>query len=411
MKRAPVRLAALMFAAAGLALPFAAAQAADPATAASAAPESRTAPDFAARLAAIDSLRDALRRDTEVAGGNADEVLARVQAGTDEARALAAAGETDVARGLLDEAYKLLAGTIARTKRGVVPVHEPGSVDPQAATAKARTDFARELASSRALLDAYRRLDSDRANASNIERLGGELDGAEKMAQAGDLTGAGGRLHEAYAQIKTGVTKLGHLESASIPSGATSQPTPAELRLRGERKIVESRALLDAFKRLGTTPAARKLAADLETQLNQADARRADDPQVALDQAEDAYTRVKIGLQSLHAPAPAGDKARAKGRDQAAGTGDRAAPAGGSSAETTRATEFANRLQSVRLLRATLVRLSKERKVDNAPVLAKADRLTGEAQRLSRDSLPLALAAIDEAYAVVKQAVISTQAR
>ena len=157
--------------------------------------------------------------------------------------------------------------------------------------------------------------------------------------------------------------------------------------------------MLDALKRLGKTPATQQLAADIERQLGEADKRRSGEPQAALALAEEAYGQVKIGLQSLQQAPKAAGKAK-----PAAG----AAPSG---ADTARGTEFANRVESVRLLRGTLVRLSRERKVDNGAALARADRLTGEARRLARDSLPLALATIDEAYAVVKQAVIATQAR
>lgn len=359
--------------------------------------ENKALGDFKARLASVGTLSDALKRDAAQGGVSADEVLAKVAAQSQEAQALAEAGEMDVARSILDDAYKLLAGALAKTKRSgtAIPVHEPASADPQGALAKRQQEFTRELTSTRALLDAYRRLDSQGAKKSEIAAIEKSAGDAEAAVKTGDLTRGEQLLHEAYGKTKAGIAALDGDGTEYPPATKASGPTPAELRHQAEVRGKETRALVDALKRLGKDKASLRIVADADARLARAAQLQDSDPQAALAEANEAYTATKIGLQALQKPS-------------SLKSGSDAAPQNGPL--KARQTEFDNRLQNVRLLRGTLVRLSAERKANTKEQLARADRLTAEAQRLAKDSLPLALATIDEAYAVIKQAVIATQA-
>ena len=358
--------------------------------------------DFELRLTNVSTLAEALKRESAQDGSTPTETLARVEAQTQEARTLAEAGELDVARRVLDEAYKLLAAALAKTKRtNYTPAAAEAVTDARSVEQQRQQAFVRELASTRALLDAYRRLDGGGTHQTDVASLEKGIADAEQAIKEGDRQRGETVLHATYARTKAGIAALEAQSATAKPTSTDSAypatPTLAEQHHLAERRIQKTRALLDAFQRLGKDKESVKLASYIGGQLKRAAELNESDPQAALVRANEAYSATKIGLQALQKPS-------------AMKTGSAVASKSNAS-EKARQTEFDNRLKNVRLLRKTLVRLSTERKVNNQEVLARTDRLTAEAQRLAKDSLPLATATIDEAYAAVKQAVIATQAR
>jgi hypothetical protein len=347
----------------------------------SASADSKQKVDYENRLASVNTLIGALNSAPE-AGSEAKANVTKVNARKKEAEELAKLGEYDAAKEILDEGYRLLTQTLAKTKSGSGYTGQSsmgGMSASETGRDKATRDMAeRNIASAKTMLDAAKR---SGASAGDVARIGGTVGKADQRAAAGDYAAADQLAKESLGELRTLIVSLkgesgnsgGSVASSASSSGSTS---PAAV----DARIASGKALIDALKRQNAEKGGGKesVISDSEAKLRQAEAIRTADPAAALAMANEAYKAAQGAIQSLQSPSNL--KSGSAALQASAGTG----------ASDEQRAETDRLVKSSLLLRDSIERidaLSGEARTRQGSDPARALQAATEANQLAKDTL------------------------
>lgn len=345
------------------------------------------------RLSSVKSLSAALSRDPKSGSPEVKAVMAKVAARQKEAEELAAVGEYETARLILDEGYKLLSATLAGMKSGSGYSGPSGSAAAEASgSASRKPAFERSIASARSLFDAARRANSKAAELASIETGIGK---AEQAGNSGEYARGESLANEALNQLRPLLVSMKGAApgaAATAESAAGSQADQARRLATFDGRMSSAKAMLDAFKRQNQDKPAGKdgAIADIEIRLRQAETLRDVDLGAAQGLLDDAYSSTRQGLQSVQTASTM--------KTGSAALEVNAAPG---STNATRA-EIERALKSSALLREAVIRMSKEKAVDSSATLSRIDALSAEARNRQAADPARALQAANEANQMAK---------
>lgn len=382
------------------------------------------------QLDSVKTLTAALQRDNDAGSAEVRDALKTVGARQKEAEELAAVGEYEVAKSILDEGYKKLTATLARVKANEGYKNQPGAMagmtgaDGKLLSAeKMKADFEREYASAAAMLDAAKRTDAAKGgkHGKDIAALEALLLKARNSAAAGDLKSADKAVDEVLlkekqliAGLASGTGYSGRVDTATGMGGMTGndgQPlSTTKLKTDFDRKLMSASALLDAEKRLdGEKGNSHRVdIAAIESGIARAKAMAASGDLAAANQLIDEMLvkeKQLIAATKSNDAATAGLKTgsaaleSAPSRDMTGMTGEE------------KTAEIAKTLRSTTSLRDLLARRSQERGLDNASTLGKIDQLVREARQLEKSDPNRALQIAGNAYETAKSGVESLRAK
>jgi hypothetical protein len=274
-----------------------------------AAEDAKAKADYENRLGTVKSLSAAVSRDPKAGSPEVKAAMAKVAARQKEAGELAAVGEYETARQILDEGYKVLTTTLAAMKTGS---GDAGAATPSAAAGKEQ-DQARKLAafdgrmsSAKAMLDAYKRQNKEKAagKEASIAGIDASLRQAESLRGV-DLGAAQGLLDDAYNNTKLGLQSLqtpatmktGSAALEASPAAGNADATRGEI----ERALKSSALLREAIVRLSKEKGVDSSAAltRIDTLSAEARSRQSGDPARALQAATEANQTAKDALAKL----------------------------------------------------------------------------------------------------------------
>jgi hypothetical protein len=356
--------------------------------------------DYERLQTSVKALSDALVREPAAAGGEAKANIAKVAARQKEAEELAAVGEYETAKSILDEGYRLLTRTLASIKSGSGYSGPSGSAalaaDGDSASRKAA--YERTAGSARALLDAAKRASAEAGGARGAEigHIEAALRKAEAVAGGGDFAGGEAAAGEALKQLRPLLVTM-----KGGASAAASAPAPDGAREGGglaafDSRLATTKALVDALKRQNKDKAAGKDAeiSGIESRLRNAEAARGNDLAGAQAMLDQAYKATQATLQALQTPS-------------AMKTGSAALEAGGVTAAGSdlQRGELDRLLRSSGLLREAVARKSSEKGADSSGTLSRIDALLAEARTRQAADLSRALQAAAEANQLAKDAM------
>lgn len=349
--------------------------------------------DYENRLGSVKSLSAALSRDPKAGSPEVKAAMAKVAARQKEAEELAAVGEYETARLILDEGYKLLSTTLAGVKSGSGYSGPSGSAAAEASgSASRKPAFERSIASAHSLFDAARRANSKAAELASIETGIGK---AEQAGNSGDYARGESLANEALNQLRPLLVSMKGAApgaAATAESAAGSQPDQAGRLAAFDGRMSSAKAMLDAFKRQNQEKAAGKdgAIADIEIRLRQAETLREVDLGAAQGLLNDAYSSTRQGLQSVQTASTMKTGSAALEANAAPG-----------SADATRA-EIERAVKSSALLREAVIRMSKEKGVDSSATLSRIDALSAEARNRQAADPARAIQAANEANQMAK---------
>ena len=356
--------------------------------------------DYERLRGTVQALSAALSRDPAAAGGEVKASLAKVTARQKEAEELAAIGEFDTAKSILDEGYKLLTKTLATAKSGTGYSGTSGSAAADGAGDTSRKPaYERAIGSARALFDAARRasVDAGGSRATELAAIEANLKKAEAAGAGGDYARGEGYANDAMKELRPLLVSMkgsapGAATSATADSGADHTRKLAAF----DGRMASTKALVDALKRQNKEKAAGKEAdiAGIEVRLQRAEASRNADLTGAQGILDEAYNATKVTLQSMQTPSTM------KTGSAALDSGSGAAL----SAEALRG-EVERVLKSATLLRDAVVRKSTDKGAGNAAVLSRIDALVAEARSRQASDPGKALQSATEANQAAKDAL------
>ena len=356
--------------------------------------------DYERLRGTVQALSAALSRDPAAAGGEVKANLAKVAARQKEAEELAAIGEFETAKSILDEGYKLLTRTLATVKSGSGYSAASGSAAADGAGDVSRKPaYERAIGSARALFDAARRasVDAGGSRATELAAIEANLKKAEAAGAGGDYARGEGYANDAMKELRPLLVSMkgsapGAATSATADSGADQTRKLAAF----DGRMASTKALVDALKRQNKEKAAGKEAdiAGIEVRLQRAEASRNADLTGAQGILDEAYNATKVTLQSMQTPSTM------KTGSAALDSGSGAAL----SAEALRG-EVERVLKSATLLRDAVVRKSTDKGADNAAVLSRIDALVAEARSRQASDPGKALQSATEANQAAKDAL------
>ena len=356
--------------------------------------------DYERLRGTVQALSAALSRDPAAAGGEVKANLAKVAARQKEAEELAAIGEFETAKSILDEGYKLLTRTLATVKSGSGYSAASGSVAADGAgDASRKPAYERAIGSARALFDAARRasVDAGGSRATELAAIEANLKKAEAAGAGGDYARGEGYANDAMKELRPLLVSMkgsapGAATSATADSGADQTRKLAAF----DGRMASTKALVDALKRQNKEKAAGKEAdiAGIEVRLQRAEASRNADLTGAQGILDEAYNATKVTLQSMQTPSTM------KTGSAALDSGSGAAL----SAEALRG-EVERVLKSATLLRDAVVRKSTDKGAGNAAVLSRIDALVAEARSRQASDPGKALQSATEANQAAKDAL------
>lgn len=264
--------------------------------------------DYENRLSSVKALTDALKRDADKPG--IKDTLTKVDASRKEAEGLAAAGEYDIARSILDEGYRTLTATLAKLKsatgQGVsAQSGMSGMADPGYAAKRERDLVERDINSTKALIDALKRQNAEKnaGKGTEIAKIEADTQQAQTLLAAGKVGEADKLIDAAYGRAKAAIA--GMQKASGMKTGSAAMETSGQREMGGmsgelKRSELDSRlksiaALRDALKR--RNPNAAEIGRS-EQMSSEAGRLAASDPDKALAIADEAYEMVKAAIKS-----------------------------------------------------------------------------------------------------------------
>lgn len=364
------------------------------------AQDDRRKAQFENRLGSVKSLSTALSSDPGAARPEVKATLAKVASRQKEAEELAAIGEYDTARLILDEGYVALTKALAAVKGGSGYSGPSGAAAAEGAGGASRQAASeRLLASARSLLDAAKRGNADAGSGRNADlaRIESNIGAAEKACKAGDHDRGEAMANNALKELRPLLVSLkgGSSSGAATVAAVDGEKDKAQLLAAFDREMMGAKAIIEALKRQNQEKRAGKdaMIEDLETRLRQAETLRGVNISAADQLLDEAYKQTKLALQSMNASAAPASSAAASG-----------AASGAAGAEAQRA-ETDRMLKSSALLRDAVVRISKEKGADSAATLSRIDALSTEARSRQASDPARALQAATEANQTAKDAL------
>jgi hypothetical protein len=367
------------------------------------AQDDRRKAQFDNRLGSVKALSTALSSDPGAARPEVKATMAKVAARQKEAEELAAVGEYDTARLILDEGYAELTKTLVSLKGGSGYSGPSGAAAAGGGQDKSRAlaAFDRDLTSAKAMLDALKRQNQDKR--AGKDALIGDIEARLRQAETQrntDIAAADRMLDGAYETTKQTIQSLNPSAAPASSSVADrGEKDKAQLVAAFDRELMGAKAILDALKRQNQEKRAGKDAEiqDIETRLRQAETLRGVDIVAADKLLDDAYAQTKQALQSVNVSGAQTASAAASGA--ASGGASAAAGAEAQRAETDRI------LKSSALLREAVLRLSKEKGADSAATVSRIDTLSAESRSRQASDPARALQAATEANQTAKDAL------
>lgn len=360
--------------------------------------DTRRKAQFENRLGAVKALSMALSSDPGSARPEAKAVIAKVGARQKEAEELAAVGEYDAARMILDEGYGLLTRTLAAMKSGTGYSGPSGAAAAEgAASASRQTAFDRMLASARSLLEAARRSSAEvgGGKATELSRIESTIGAAEQAGKAGDFGRGESLANDAMKELRPLLVSIkgGTAGSAGTAAPADGEQEKARRLATFDNRLASAKAMADALKRQNQEKRAGKDSTieDIEIRLRQAETLRGADVTAAQGLLDEAYNTTKLALQSIQASAPSKSSSAME-----------AATGGGAAAQRA---EIDRILKSSALLREAVARVSKEKGTDSSAVLARIDTLSADARNRQASDPERALQTANEANQTAKDAL------
>ena len=377
-------------------------------------PEKQKA-DYERQLESVNVLSKALTADPKAGTPEVKGTLDQVGARRKEAEELAAVGEYDLAKSILQEGYNTLTRTLAKVKSNTGYAGPSGSMSGMSGMAgadgkplaltKMKADFERELMSAKSMLDAAKRADTETGGRqsreiSDIESL---ISKAVSAASKEDYPAADKLIDEAIARERKLITATkGSSDNASKSTAAADTKADQEKKLAAfDSRMNTARAMLPAVKSQNTQKNAGKdgKIAEIEQKLTRAESLRNSDITQAQKLADEAYADTRATIHSMQT------KPTVKSGSEALEPNTRDMRAmSGMSGEEKKATIQAQ-LRSAQAVRNAYERKAKEKGVDAAPTLSRIDQLTSDAKRLEGSQPEQALRAADEAYHLAKSSL------
>lgn len=265
-------------------------------------------------LETVKAMTTALKRTEDAGNPEIQRALSAVADRQKIAEELAAVGEYESARAILDDGYKTLINTLRTVKSSAASLAPTSTADDVKLSAnnKDKADFERKIVSADALMQAAKRVDSEKAgaNRSQIESLDLQLSRA-KAAAAGKNWGEANRL---LADVLDGQKKLiakakGDPATAGLNVGSPNPLTEAVSSRQAEQNVEIAKTLrsMEMLREL-IVRRSRERGVDNSATLGKIDQMAAEalrlqasDPKRALEAADGAYETAKVGTQTLFA--------------------------------------------------------------------------------------------------------------
>lgn len=265
-------------------------------------------------LETVKAMTTALKRTEDAGNPEIQRALSAVADRQKIAEELAAVGEYESARAILDDGYKTLINTLRTVKSSAASLPPTSTADDVKLSAnnKDKADFERKIVSADALMQAAKRVDSEKAgaNRSQIESLDLQLSRA-KAAAAGKNWGEANRL---LADVLDGQKKLiakakGDPATAGLNVGSPNPLTEAVSSRQAEQNVEIAKTLrsMEMLREL-IVRRSRERGVDNSATLGKIDQMAAEalrlqasDPKRALEAADGAYETAKVGTQTLFA--------------------------------------------------------------------------------------------------------------
>lgn len=285
----------------GVALVLGAALLAGLAPAAS-AQAARQQEQFAQRMESLRALAGALKRQAAEKGVDRSETLARVEARMREADSLAAAGELDLARSVLDEAYLMVKSSIeGLSGQAGAAAAARGEAD-KAGSDRAKRDYEARVQSARALREALARKGAERkADVSpTLAQVDALLAEGSALAANGDYERARSAADRAYQSVKLALDSM--LDTGgSAQRQAAAEPMADKRAQQFDQRAGTVKALSDALARMSAEKGVNssETLGRVEALSGQARSLRATDPDGAWRALDDAYALVKGAIDQL----------------------------------------------------------------------------------------------------------------
>lgn len=242
-------------------------------------------PNYEARLASVQSLSGVLKKETDKPG--VKEALQKIDARAKEAEGLAAAGEYEVARAILDEGYHSLTAVLAKVKGAANPVATATPAAADSGADKIRRDgVTRKIASTRSLLEPLKKQNpgKDAAKAAEISSIEADVQKSDGLLAAGKPVDADKLIDEAYARAKKAIASA---QTGTVAQSADDKKAAIEARLKS------AAALREALKRRGT---AAEVVGRSEQLTSEAARLAGSDATRALGLADQAYDLLKAAM-------------------------------------------------------------------------------------------------------------------
>lgn len=279
-----------------------------------AADPAREKADYGNQLETVKAMTMALKRADDAGNPQVQRALSAVAERQKAAEELAAVGEYESARAILDEGYKTLISTLRAVKSGAAlpPPRSTADDVKQSANNKDQADFERKILSADALMQASKRIDSEKAgaNRSQFESLELQLSRA-KASAAGKNWGEANRLladvldgqKKLIAKAKVDPATAGLSVASASPNPLTEAAAPRQAEQNAE--IAKSLRSVDMLREL-IVRRSRERGVDNAATLGKIDQMAAEalrlqasDPKRALEVADSAYQTAKVSVQTL----------------------------------------------------------------------------------------------------------------
>lgn len=357
---------------------------------------------YESRLATVESLTKTLQNDPAAKTDKVKNTLTVVEARRREAAKLADIGEYSAAQSVLDEGYRTLTTTLSEVKggHGYIATADSNATDnDKKILDQQRADFERNLNSALSLREAASRVDAEKGNehANNIAAIDALIADARNAAAKDDLEGADKLIQEALSKEQQLITFLKGGEGADVAVSTEKTPVSQEAKLKDfDSRLATAHTMLDALKRQDTERKGGKYntISDVETKLSIAKSLRNNDLAAAFRLVDEAYESSQAAIRSMQTPSDTKTGSAVFDRDPAAGKTNRQKKA------------TLNELRSnTGILRSTLVRQSRERKIDNTETLKQIDESLAESKKLEKTNLSRSLEAADEAHETARHAI------
>ena len=381
------------------------------------------------QLSSTKVLFQALQADPKAGTPAVKSTLDTVATRQKEAEDLAAAGEYELAKTILNEGYGTLQKTLASVKSGTGYSGPTGSMGGMSGMggmlgmtgadgkplnyAKLKSEYERDLMSARSMLDAAKRAETQSGNKHprDIAEIEALIAKATAAAARDDYVAANKIIDEALVRERALITAdQGAKPQATTGSAAAAAADDKAARERAaaqfESKLSSAKAMLSALKSQNTSKKAGREAsiAEIEQKINRAESMRTTDPVGGLALIDQAYAATRSDLQGMSG----GGDGRKTGSAalEAANQRDMSGMSGEDKAKA-----IASQLRTATTLRNAYERQAKEKGVDASATLKQIDKLAGDARALEGADPSKALVAADEAYKLAKSSLEAIRAR